>query len=160
MGGMPTYSLSNIFVLSLPDSQKIHPRWLLILFLVLLQLNPLSFFFPFFFLLILKLILCESDFLQHVPRQQCVSFLQPSTSLAVSSFSPFSSLFFPLHISFLLQVNEDRKSLLLLSGWYSWVAQKVLGMNLLLPSRTLGASMQTCLLKFKYKDSLALYVLT
>lgn len=71
------------------------------------------------------------------------------------------SVLSPHYISFLLPLNEDRKSLLLLlDGWDSRVAQKVLGMNLLLPSKTMGASTQTCLLKLKYKDSLALYVLT
>lgn len=152
---MPTCSLSNIFVLSMPTSQKIHPRWLLILFLVLLQLNPPSFFFLFFSWFY------KSDFLQQIPRQLHASFLQPSMSLAVSCFLTFLlSVLSPSYISFLLQLNEDRKSLLLLDGWHSQVAQKVLGMNLLLPSKTMGASTQTCLLKFKYKDSLALYVLT
>lgn len=156
MGGMPTYSLSNIFVLSMPDSQKIHPRWLLILFLVLLQLNPPSFFSLF----------SQADTpWKWFPSADPV----PVACHLLAAFHVTHSVYFltflfsvvsPSYMSFLLQLNEDRKSLLLPDGWHSRVAQKALGMNLLLPSKTIGDSTQTCLLKFKYKDSLALYVLT
>lgn len=158
---MPAYSLSNIFVLSMPASQKIHPRWLLILFLVLLQLNPPSFFFLSFFF-------CDSQ-ADTLWKRFPSADPTPVACQLLAAFHVTRSLYFLTflfsvvslsYISFLLQLNKDRKSLLLLDGWHSQVAQKVLGMNLLLPSKTTGACTQTCLLKFKYKDSLALYVLT
>lgn len=102
------------------------------------------------FFLILKLILYGSDFL----HQQHARFLQPSVacSLYCLCFLTFLlSVLSPSYSSFQPQLNEDRKILLLLDAWHSWVAEKVLGMNLLLPSKTMGASTQTCLLKFKYK---------